>query len=136
MGIVPIIKNLFPNATTDFMRRVKSIGEPRYMIAGDIMHWQDLRAQINPNTGRINSYRDIRKICTAEDKTVPSLGTLRNYLGEGGAFRMDIAKAEWRAWFEDFGHITEFFKEELWALTTPEEWKAFRLEYEAFIGYA
>lgn len=136
MSILTLLRGAFPDAPLDFFRRVEAIGTPRFMLAGDIGHWMDLRTQINANTGRINSYRDIRRICEAEGATVPSLGTLRNYLGEGGTARYAEAKGEWLSWFEDFGHITEFFKDDLAGLTTPEEWEEFRAIYESFLGYS
>jgi len=135
MSIIPRIKAIFPEMTTDFFKRLEKIGEPRFMIAGDIDHWFDLRGQINAITGRVNSYRDIRRITEAEGRTVPSLGTLRNYLGEGGVARRDIAVADWRRWFEDFGHITEYFEEELEYLSTHEQWEEFREVYSLFLGY-
>lgn len=135
MSIIPMLKGMFPEMTKDFFSRVSKIGEPRFMVAGDIDHWIGLRGQINAVTGRINSYRDIRKITEAEGRTVPSLGTLRNYLGEGGTARRDIAVADWRRWFEDFGHVTEFFNEELKYLSTMEQWEEFREVYSLFLGY-
>lgn len=135
MSILLKLKDAFPNASADFFRRVESIGSPRFMLAGDIGNWIDLRKQINASTGKINSYRDIQRICKAMDSTVPSLGTLRNYLGDGGTARYAQSKGEWLSWFEDFGHITEFFKDELRDLTTPEEWETFRAIYLMFLGY-
>lgn len=135
MSIMGIIKTTFPDLSTYIVKRMEAIGEPRFMVARDIDHWVNLRGQINPNTGRINSYRDIRKITTAEGRTTPSLGTLRNYLGEGGQLRRDTAVMDWLRWFEDFGHITELNKDEVADLTTPEQWEAFRAEYNMFLGY-
>ena len=135
MGITAIIRGALPNASIDFFKRVEAIKQPRYMLAGDIDHWINLRGQINAATGRINSYRDIRKICLAEGATVPSLGTLRNYLGDGGALRHAVAKAEWLTWFEDFGSVTQFFKEELEYLTSKEDWETFREVYLNFMGF-
>lgn len=135
MGIIAIIKNAFPNMSTYVLEDLQKLHQPRFMLAGDIGHWVDLRGQINAATGRINSYRDIRKICAAEKGTVPSLGTLRNYLGEGGAARQGEAKGEWHSWFEDFGRITGYYKDEIAGLTTPDEWEEFRNEYTIFMGY-
>jgi len=135
MSIIPKIKAVFPEMTRDFFKRLETIGEPRFMIAGDIDHWFDLRSQTNALTGRVNSYRDIRKITEAEGRTVPSLGTLRNYLGEGGVMRRDIAVADWRRWFEDFGRITEYFEDELQYLSTHAQWEDFREVYSLFLGY-
>lgn len=135
MSIMAIIKGTFPDMSRYLIDRIGGIGQPRYMIAGDIDHWMDLRKQINPSTGRINSYRDIRKIADAEGRAVPSLGTLRNYLGEGGQLRRDTAVMDWRRWFEDFGNITNLAKDEVADLTTPEEWEVFRAEYNMFLGY-
>lgn len=135
MSIIGAIGNALPNVSRDFMRRVEGIIQPRYSLVGDIGHWETLRGQINSRTGKINSYRDIRKICAAEGGKVPALGTLRNYLGEGGVARKAVAQAEWRVWFEEFGTITNFFEDELKDLTTEEDWEAFRGVYEIFIGY-
>lgn len=135
MSIMGIVRDAFPNMTNDFFRRLDTIVQPRFLIAGDIDHWVTLRSQINAVTGRVNSYRDIRKITLAEGRTVPSLGTLRNYLGEGGQLRRDTAVADWRRWFEDFGHITEYFEEELENLTIRKEWEEFREVYSLFLGY-
>jgi len=65
MSIIPKIKAVFPEMSRDFFKRLETIGEPRFMIAGDIDHWFDLRSQTNALTGRVNSYRDIRKITEA-----------------------------------------------------------------------
>lgn len=121
--------------SADFIKRISGIKEPRYMLAGDIGHWETLRGQINAKTGRINSYRDIRKIVASEGRTVPSLGTLRNYLGEGGITRKGRAQAEWKVWFEEFGTITEFFKDELDYLSDVKQWEEFREVYTLFMGY-
>lgn len=135
MSILGIVKRLFPDTSGYFISDVAGLKTPRYMLSGDILHWQDLRTQINPNTGKINSYRDIRKIVVAEGGKPPSLGSLRNYLGSGGEFRTDIAKTEWKDWFERFGRLTEWYKEEIEGTTTPEEWEDFRLTYTEFFGY-
>lgn len=135
MSIIAKLKGVFPDMTSDFFKRLETLGEPRYMIAGDIDHWIDLRGQINAVTGRINSYRDIRKITASEGRTVPSLGTLTNYLGGGGELRRDTAVMDWRRWFEDFGHVTEYFEEELEYLSSHAQWQEFREVYSLFMGY-
>ena len=135
MTILDLIKGIFPTMSTYVLEDLAKIRQPRYMMSGDILHWIDLRKQINAVTGRINSYRDIRKICRIEGAAVPSLGTLRNYLGEGGQTRVNIAKAEWRVWFEDFGSVTQWYEDEIKGLTTKEEWAAFREKYRVFMGY-
>lgn len=135
MSIISLIQKTFPNMSTYALEDIAKLREPRFLMSGDILHWVDLRGQINAKTGRINSYRDIRKITAAEGGKVPSLGTLRNYLGEGGEIRVEIAKAEWRGWFEDFGRVTQWYKEEMEGLTTPAQWKEFRVEYALFMGY-
>lgn len=135
MSIMPLIEKIFPNMSGYLKDRIGGIRQPRYMVAGDIDHWINLRGQINAATGRINSYRDIRKITQAEGATVPSLGTLRNYLGKGGEFRRDTAVMEWHRWFEEFGHITYYVKEEMRDITNPEEWESFRATYEMFLGF-
>jgi len=135
MNIMNVIRGTFPDMTNDFFKRLDTLIQPRFLVAGDIDHWIDLRSQINATTGRINSYRDIRKITEAEGRTVPSLGSLRNYLGEGGEMRREIAVADWRRWFEDFGNITEFFGDELENLSSTQQWGAFREVYSLFLGY-
>lgn len=135
MGIMAIIKGTFPGMSDYLYKRVGEIMQPRFMIAGDIDHWISLRGQINASTGKINSYRQIRTITEAEGRTVPSLGTLRNYLGEGGQLRRDTAVMDWRRWFEDFGSVTSLNKDEVRDLTTSEEWEVFRAEYNMFLGY-
>lgn len=135
MSIIPLIKGIFPDIGAYVLERLGQIREPRFMMSGDILRWVDLRGQINAKTGRINSYRDIRKICEATGDTVPSLGTLRNYLGEGGKQRIEIAKTEWKVWFEEFGEVTEMFKDEVRGLTTSEEWAKFRDVYKIFMGF-
>ena len=135
MGIIAIVKGIFPDIGAYVLERLEQIRQPRFMMSGDILRWVNLRGQINAKTGRINSYRDIRKICEATGDTIPSLGTLRNYLGEGGKQRIEIAKTEWKAWFEEFGEVTEMFKDEVMGLTTKEEWAIFRGEYNSFMGF-
>ena len=135
MSIISIVKNIIPNASKYFLEDIGKLTEPRYMYSKDILNWVELRKQINPNTGKINSYRDIQKICKAIDRTIPSLGTLRNYLGSGGISRIGRAKAEWLAWFEDFGRISNYYRKEHEGLTTREDWEDFRTEYNAFFGF-
>ena len=135
MSIIAAIKKAFPDVSRDFMRRIEGIHQPQYSLVGDIGYWETLRGQINATTGKINSYRNIRAICEAEGRKVPALGTLRNYLGEGGIARKAVAQAEWRVWFEDFGTITQFFEEELESLSTHEQWEEFRGVYTLFLGY-
>lgn len=135
MGIMALVKKVFPDMSGYMIEDLASLKQPRFMLAGDIGHWVDLRKQINATTGLINSYRDIRKICAAEGATVPSLGSLRNYLGEGGVARHAEAKGEWLSWFEDFGRISTYYGDEIPSITTPEEWKEFRNEYTIFMGY-
>lgn len=135
MGIINLIKGIFPDMSAYVLEDLAKLREPRFLMSGDILHWNDLRGQINAITGRINSYRDIRKICAAEGATVPSLGTLRNYLGEGGGQRIEIAKAEWKVWFEEFGEVTQWYDDEIKGLTTKEEWVVFREKYRVFMGY-
>ena len=135
MGIMLLIKKVFPDMSTYVLDDLQKIKQPRFMLTGDIGHWVNLRKQINAATGRINSYRDIRKICAAEGETVPSLGSLRNYLGEGGVARQAEAKGEWLSWFEDFGRVTGYYKDEMEALTLEGEWESFRSQYTIFMGY-
>jgi hypothetical protein len=135
MGIMFLIRKMFPDMSTYVLEDLQKIKQPRFMLAGDIGHWVDLRGQVNAVTGKINSYRDIRKICEAEGRTVPSLGSLRNYLGEGGVARQAEAKSEWLSWFEDFGRIAGYYGDEIAGLTTPDEWAEFRNEYTIFMGY-
>lgn len=136
MGIMQVIGRVIPDLSAYFIQDIGKIREPRYMVAGDIDHWIKLREQINPNTGKINSYRNIRRICEVENRTVPSLGTLRNYLGSGGNLRRAEAVGEWRAWFEDFGRISQYYRDEHEMRTSKEEWQEFRTIYETFMGYA
>jgi len=49
--------------------------------------------------------------------------------------RRDIAVADWRRWFEDFGRITEYFEDELQYLSTHAQWEDFREVYSLFLGY-
>ena len=135
LGIIERIIQAIPNLEPYFIKDIQSIKLPRFMVAEDIDHWSALYKQINPNTGRTNSYRDIRKICAAENRKVPALGTLRNYLGSGGVARRGEAVAEWRAWFEEFGRFSGYYEEEFKTWTTKEEWLAFREVYRSFMGY-
>lgn len=135
VSIIKILKGIFPDTHPAVMERIEAIKQPRWSVGGDIDLWNKLRGQINPNTGRINSYRDIRKITTAMGRKTPSLGTLRNYLGEGGGFRRDCAIAGWKVWFEEFGRVTQMFKEETKFLTTKEEWGEFREIYGVYMGF-
>jgi len=77
MSVLKFVQSVLPNASEAFYDRMQSVTSVKHMIAGDISHWVDLRSQINASTGKINSYRDIRKICTSEGRVTPSLGTLR-----------------------------------------------------------
>lgn len=135
MTILGIISKALPELTGYFKGDIAKIRVPRYTLSADILHWQDLRSQINPVTGKINSYRDIRKIVIAEGGKPPSLGGLRNYLGSGGEFRTDLAKAEWKEWFHEFGRLSEAYKDEVRGMTTKEEWEDFRNAYNEFFGY-
>ena len=135
MTIISMLKAGSPALSSWLKDAVKKIHTPRYMLVGDIGHWKELRGQINAETGKINSYRNIRKICEVEGKTIPSLGTLRNYLGEGGVAREAVAKGEWLAWFEDFGTLMEMNKDEVQETTTKEDWEVFKTEYMMFLGY-
>lgn len=135
MAIISMLAKGSPALSSWLKDAVKKIHTPRYMLVGDIGHWVELRGQINAVTGKINSYRDIRKICAAEDKTVPSLGTLRNYLGDGGVTRQGIAKAEWLSWFEQFGKLMQMNADEVRETTTIEDWELFSAEYHMFLGY-
>ena len=135
MTVLKFIQTVLPNASEAFYDRMRLVTEPRHIIAGEVKHWMDLRGQINAVTGKINSYRDIRKITMAEGRTTPSLGTLRNYLGEGGSERYERARNELQEWFREFQYVESMFREEHKWLLTPESWEEFRERYKIFMGY-
>lgn len=135
ISIISMIEKAIPDLSSFFLEDIGHIPAPRFMVGGDIDHWGELYSQINAVTGRTNSYRDIRRICEAEKRVVPSLGTLRNYLGSGGIARRAEAVSEWRVWFEDFGRLSQFYRDEHKDRTTKEQWETFRTLYESFMGY-
>ena len=108
---------------------------PSTFTPGEIKHWAGLRRQVNADTGKPNSYRQIQKIVTAEGMKAPSLGSLRNYLGSGGVQRLNVAQATWRQWFERFGSSVKWIEEGGGWVGSPEQWTEFRKEYSAFMGY-
>ena len=134
MTVATFLRSMLPNASEAFYVRMALETSPRHLIVGDILHWKDLRGQINAATGKINSYRDIRKITTAEGRTVPSLGSLRNYLGSGGERRLEQASTELEEWFRRFGAVTTMFEEEHKDLLTREDWEAFDAQYRLYMG--
>ena len=135
MTVLKFIQSVLPNASEAFYDRMRLVTNPRHIVAGEVKHWMDLRGQINAATGKINSYRDIRKITMAEGRTTPSLGTLRNYLGEGGDERYERARNELQEWFREFQTVEAMFKEEHKNLLTPDDWIDFRERYNIYMGF-
>lgn len=135
MTIPSFIKAVLPDIGGYLVQDLNAIKSVRSAVPADISHWRDLRKQINPSTGKINSYRAIRKITAAEGRVTPSLGSLRNYLGSGGLVREAESVAKWQEWFKQFGKFTDIYKEETAAFTTKEEWESFRGEYSIFMGW-
>ena len=133
MPMYGIIESLFPHMTNDMYRQIKRIHEPRISLYGDVKYWESLSRLTNPNTGRKYSYRDIRKVCAAEGKKVPSLGTLSKFLGKDSMYWQEKSRQAWVDYLHEFGRLAQAMPD--WIQATPEEWESFREWYNGFMGY-
>ena len=133
MSIYGIIDGLFPEMSLDMYRQVKRIHVPRISMYGDIKYWESLSMLTNPSTGRKYSYRDIRKVCEAEGREVPALGTLSKYLGKDSMYWQEKSRQEWVDYLHEFGRLAQAMPD--WMNATREEWDEFRGWYKTFMGY-
>ena len=133
MGILSKIDGIFPQMSLDMYRQVKRIHVPRISMYGDIKYWEKLSTLTNPLSGNKYSYRDIRKVCKAEGRKVPALGTLSKFLGDDAMYWQEKSKSQWTDYLHEFGKQAQAMPE--WMQATPEEWDDFRGFYNTFMGY-